>query len=62
MLSIINGTPLTLSTDRRAVWDRLQDPHYNIATAAYLTIYNAHQVGLEQVELDRQNAHNGGQG
>ncbi|GLZ56809.1 MULTISPECIES: glycoside hydrolase domain-containing protein [Micromonospora] len=48
---IINGTPLTLSTDRRAVWDRLQDPHYNIATAAYLTIYNAHQVGVARPSL-----------
>jgi peptidoglycan hydrolase-like protein with peptidoglycan-binding domain len=48
---IINGTLLRLSADRRAVWDLLQDPHYNIATAAYLTIFNAHQVNRPRPSL-----------
>ncbi|MGY0233874.1 glycoside hydrolase domain-containing protein [Longispora urticae] len=47
---IINGMPLS-SSDRRAVWDLLQDPHYNIPTAAYLTIYNAHQLGIPRPSL-----------
>jgi peptidoglycan hydrolase-like protein with peptidoglycan-binding domain len=47
---IINGTPLT-SGDKRAVWDRLQDPHYNVPSAAYLTIYNAHQLGIARPSL-----------
>ena len=49
---------MALSTDRRAVWDRLQDPHYNIATAAYLTIYNAHQVGVARPALTTSMADN----
>ncbi|GAB1643801.1 glycoside hydrolase domain-containing protein [Krasilnikovia sp. MM14-A1259] len=47
---IINGTPLN-GNDKRTVWDRLQDPNYNITTAAYLTIYNAHQVGIDRPSL-----------
>ncbi|MEU4771147.1 glycoside hydrolase domain-containing protein [Micromonospora sp. NPDC023644] len=47
---IINGVPLS-SSDKRAVWDLLQDPHYNIPTAAYLTIYNAHQLGIPRPSL-----------
>ncbi|MEU7904931.1 glycoside hydrolase domain-containing protein [Actinoplanes sp. NPDC049118] len=43
---IINGTPLHETNDKRAVWDRLQDPLYNISSVAYLTMYNAFQVGL----------------
>lgn len=47
---IINGAPLD-SSDKRGVWDLLQDPHYNIMTAAYLTIYNAHQLGISRPSL-----------
>ncbi|MBT8228384.1 MAG: DUF1906 domain-containing protein [Dactylosporangium sp.] len=47
---IINGELLN-DDDMRAVWDLLQDPHYNIATAAYLTIYNAHQIGVARPSL-----------
>ncbi|TWG25844.1 putative peptidoglycan binding protein [Actinoplanes teichomyceticus] len=43
---IINGTRLRNPEDLRAVWDRLQDPVYNISSVAYLTIYNAFQVHL----------------
>ncbi|ABP53130.1 glycoside hydrolase domain-containing protein [Salinispora tropica] len=52
---IINGLPLS-SSDKRAVWDLLQDPHYNIPTAAYLTIYNAHQVGIPRPSLTTDQA------
>ncbi|MBE1491501.1 glycoside hydrolase domain-containing protein [Plantactinospora soyae] len=47
---IINGMPYG-SEDTRGVWDLLQDPHYNIPTAAYLTIYNAHQLGIARPSL-----------
>ncbi|MFH8257041.1 glycoside hydrolase domain-containing protein [Streptomyces roseolus] len=47
---IINGTPLT-SADLRWVWDNLQDPHYNIPSVAYLTVYNAHQLGIDRPSL-----------
>ncbi|MEU8817477.1 glycoside hydrolase domain-containing protein [Actinoplanes sp. NPDC048796] len=42
---IINGVKLS-NGYLRAVWDRLQEPAYNIQSVAYLTMYNAHQVGL----------------
>ncbi|MYZ33983.1 MULTISPECIES: glycoside hydrolase domain-containing protein [unclassified Streptomyces] len=48
--SIINGTPLTTS-DLRTVWDDLQDPTYNIRSVAYLTLYNAHQLGTARPSL-----------
>lgn len=38
------------------MWDLLQDPHYNIPTAAYLTIYNAHQVGIPRPSLTTDQA------
>ncbi|MEU4682581.1 glycoside hydrolase domain-containing protein [Streptomyces xinghaiensis] len=44
---IINGTPLT-SSDTSAVWNRLQEPEYNIPSVAYLTVYNAHQLGISR--------------
>lgn len=47
---IINGTPLT-DSDLRTVWDNLQEPTYNIRSAAYLTIYNAHQLGIARPSL-----------
>ncbi|MFY1676935.1 hypothetical protein [Streptomyces sp. WMMC905] len=47
---IINGTTLT-SGDRRAVWDNLQEPEYNIPSVAYLTLYNAHQLGITRPNL-----------
>jgi peptidoglycan hydrolase-like protein with peptidoglycan-binding domain len=43
---IINGTQLRNPADLRAVWDRLQDPVYNISSVAYLTLFNAYQVNL----------------
>lgn len=49
---IINGTPLT-DDDKFAVWKNLhEDPLYNIRTAAYLTIYNAHQLGIARPGLN----------
>lgn len=47
---IINGVPLT-SDDKRAVWNNLQEFEYNIPSAAYLTIYNAHQLGIARPSL-----------
>ncbi|MEV2246855.1 glycoside hydrolase domain-containing protein [Streptomyces sp. NPDC049970] len=47
---IINGTPLT-GSDTRTVWDNLQDPLYNIRSVSYLTIYNAHQLGISRPGL-----------
>ncbi|GAA3017783.1 glycoside hydrolase domain-containing protein [Streptomyces fulvorobeus] len=47
---IINGTPLT-SSDTRAVWNNLQEPEYNIPSVAYLTIYNAYQLGIARPNL-----------
>ncbi|MEU7483979.1 glycoside hydrolase domain-containing protein [Streptomyces sp. NPDC042319] len=48
---IINGTPLS-SADLRTVWDDLQDTTYNIRSVAYLTIYNAHQLGIARPDLN----------
>ncbi|MDF6020566.1 glycoside hydrolase domain-containing protein [Streptomyces sp. JH34] len=47
---IINGTPLT-DSDTRGVWDNLQDPLYNIRSVSYLTVYNAHQLGIARPGL-----------
>ncbi|CAL9664651.1 glycoside hydrolase domain-containing protein [Streptomyces sp. Tu 3180] len=47
---IIHGAPLT-GSDTRAVWDNLQEPEYNIPSVAYLTIYNAHQLGIARPSL-----------
>ncbi|MET7476690.1 glycoside hydrolase domain-containing protein [Streptomyces sp. NPDC005648] len=47
---IINGAPLT-SSDTRAVWNNLQEPEYNIPSVAYLTVYNAHQLGIARPSL-----------
>ncbi|MFD5567254.1 glycoside hydrolase domain-containing protein [Streptomyces cadmiisoli] len=48
---IINGTPLT-DADTRAVWDRLHDDQeYNVRSVAYLTVYNAHQIGAPRPSL-----------
>ncbi|MFI2734452.1 hypothetical protein [Streptomyces sp. NPDC018711] len=47
---ILNATPLT-SADTRAVWDQLQDPEYNIRSVAYLTMYNAYQLGIPSPSL-----------
>ncbi|WP_441246991.1 glycoside hydrolase domain-containing protein [Kitasatospora sp. McL0602] len=47
---IINGLPLT-DADVRAVWDNLQDPTYNIRSVAYLTLFNAHQLGIARPSL-----------
>ncbi|MYZ10900.1 DUF1906 domain-containing protein [Streptomyces sp. SID2999] len=47
---IINGTALT-SSDTRMVWDNLQEPEYNIPSVAYLTLYNAHQLGIARPNL-----------
>ncbi len=52
---IINGTPLT-SADTRKVWDALQDPPYNIRSVAYLTIYNAQQIGIARPSLTTSRA------
>jgi peptidoglycan hydrolase-like protein with peptidoglycan-binding domain len=43
---VIKGTRLRNPEDVRAVWDRLQDPVYNISSVAYLTLFNAYQVNL----------------
>jgi peptidoglycan hydrolase-like protein with peptidoglycan-binding domain len=49
---IINGDLLT-EDDRASVWKRLhEDPAYNISTAAYLTIFNAHQTAVPRPGLD----------
>ncbi|MGW4730570.1 glycoside hydrolase domain-containing protein [Streptomyces shenzhenensis] len=48
---IINGTPLT-DDDIGAVWTQLnEDPTYNIRSVAYLTLYNAHQLGQSRPGL-----------
>ncbi|MFG2516445.1 glycoside hydrolase domain-containing protein [Streptomyces sp. NPDC048584] len=51
---VINGTLLDKDnpTDVRSVWTSLQEPDYNIKTAAYLTIYNAHQINLPRPGLN----------
>ncbi|MEE1939618.1 glycoside hydrolase domain-containing protein [Streptomyces sp. TRM 70361] len=49
---VINGVPLT-DDDKPAVWRNLhEDPLYNVRTAAYLTIYNAHQLGIARPNLN----------
>ncbi|MEU1789486.1 glycoside hydrolase domain-containing protein [Streptomyces sparsogenes] len=52
---IINGVPLT-SDDKRAVWNNLQEFEYNIPSVAYLTIYNAHQLGIARPTLTTSQA------
>ncbi|NEA44329.1 glycoside hydrolase domain-containing protein [Streptomyces sp. SID11385] len=48
---IINGTPLT-KDDLKSVWTNLHDdPTYNIRSVAYLTIYNAYQLGQLRPDL-----------
>ncbi|MFI6371380.1 glycoside hydrolase domain-containing protein [Streptomyces sp. NPDC050546] len=48
---IINGSPLT-NDDIPIVWKQLnEDPTYNIRSVAYLTIYNAHQIGAPRPSL-----------
>ncbi|MFJ8540699.1 glycoside hydrolase domain-containing protein [Streptomyces sp. NPDC093586] len=48
---IINGTPLT-DDDIPSVWRQLnEDTTYNIRSVAYLTIYNAHQIGAPRPGL-----------
>lgn len=47
---IINGTVLD-DGFTRAIWDKLQDPVYNISSAAYVTVYNAHQIDLPRPSL-----------
>ncbi|MFI7016116.1 hypothetical protein [Streptomyces sp. NPDC050164] len=43
---IINGTPLT-DADERDVWNKLHDDQeYNVRSVAYLTVCNAHQLGI----------------
>ncbi|MFD5200643.1 glycoside hydrolase domain-containing protein [Streptomyces sp. NPDC058375] len=53
---IINGTPLT-GADTEAVWNDLhEDPTYNIRSVAYLTVYNAHQLGIARPSLTTSQA------
>ncbi|MDO0933355.1 DUF1906 domain-containing protein [Streptomyces sp. DG2A-72] len=48
---IINGTPLT-DADKRDVWNKLHDDQeYNVRSVAYLTVYNAHQLGIARPSL-----------
>ncbi|MET9528591.1 glycoside hydrolase domain-containing protein [Streptomyces coeruleorubidus] len=48
---IINGAPLT-DADTPTVWKQLTDDEtYNIRSVAYLTIYNAHQLGAPRPNL-----------
>ncbi len=48
---IINGAPLT-DDDIPTVWKQLTDDEtYNIRSVAYLTIYNAHQLGAPRPSL-----------
>ncbi|MER7733755.1 glycoside hydrolase domain-containing protein [Streptomyces erythrochromogenes] len=55
---IINGTPLTKSADLKSVWTNLStDETYNIRTAGYLTVYNAHQLGIPRPGLNTSAAH-----
>lgn len=56
---IINGTLLVPGTagNLTDVWTQLHDdPVYNVKTAAYLTIYNAYQIGLSRPGLDTSDA------
>ncbi|NEB41804.1 glycoside hydrolase domain-containing protein [Streptomyces sp. SID14515] len=52
---IINGTPLT-AEDTRDVWNKLQEPEYNLPSIAYLTIYNAHQINRPRPNLTTSQA------
>lgn len=46
---VINGALLDPVENLRSVWDKLhEDATYNIRSAAYLTIFNGHQVDTEQ--------------
>ncbi|GAB3657233.1 DUF1906 domain-containing protein [Actinocorallia lasiicapitis] len=48
---IINGAPLH-DTDKFTVWKNLyEDPTYNVRSVAYLTIYNAHLLGISRPGL-----------
>ncbi|MFC4470413.1 glycoside hydrolase domain-containing protein [Streptomyces xiangluensis] len=48
---IINGSPLT-DDDIPSVWKQLnEDPTYNIRSVAYLTLYNAYQIGAPRPGL-----------
>ncbi|MGW6892248.1 glycoside hydrolase domain-containing protein [Streptomyces chartreusis] len=50
---IINGQILDRGQDLAAVWTQLnEDPIYNMKTAAYLTIFNAHQIGHPRPGLE----------
>jgi len=48
---IINGSPLA-DSDLKTVWTNLnEDETYNIRSATYLTLYNAHQLGQPRPDL-----------
>lgn len=47
---IIYGSPLS-DADIPAVWNNLQEPEYNLPSVAYLTVYNAHQLGIARPSL-----------
>lgn len=54
---IINGQILDRGQDVDAVWAQLnEDPIYNMKTAAYLTIFNAHQIGHPRPGLETSDA------
>ncbi|MFE0420657.1 glycoside hydrolase domain-containing protein [Streptomyces tendae] len=54
---LLNEPLLTLEDDRSTVWTGLhEDPEYNIETAAYVTVYNAFQIGLPRPGLDTSDA------
>ncbi|MFF7437076.1 glycoside hydrolase domain-containing protein [Streptomyces sp. NPDC008122] len=46
----LNASPLT-SADKKAVWDQLQDPEYNVRSVAYLTMYNSYQLSIPSPSL-----------
>ncbi|MGA5896341.1 glycoside hydrolase domain-containing protein [Streptomyces venetus] len=53
---IINGSPLS-DDDIPTVWKQLnEDETYNIRSVAYLTIYNAHQLGAPRPNLNTTQA------
>ncbi|WP_033312021.1 glycoside hydrolase domain-containing protein [Streptomyces iakyrus] len=53
---IINGSPLT-DDDIPTVWKQLhEDETYNIRSVAYLTLYNAHQLGAPRPNLNTTQA------
>ncbi|MCX4563495.1 DUF1906 domain-containing protein [Streptomyces phaeochromogenes] len=50
---IINGSILDDPRDKPSVWTQLnEDPIYNIKSAAYLTLFNAHQINLPRPGLN----------